>query len=192
MIKAIIFDCYGVLTAESWLPFKNKYFGDDEELFDKASELVRQANSGLISYEDFVAQTAKIAEVSEEKVRFIMENKQPNETLFDYIANLKPKYKIGLLSNASSNRLPHIFSKDQIKLFDEISLSFQTGLIKPNPEAYQDILTKLGVRAPNAIMVDDQAKHCRGAREAGLKAILYEDLPQLKQDVGALTADTDN
>lgn len=192
MVKAIIFDCFGVLTAESWLPFKNKYFSDDEELFDKASELIRQANTGTISYDYFVTQIAKMAEVTEQKVRFIMENKQPDQALFEYIASLKLKYKIGLLSNASSNRLPHIFSADQLKLFDAISLSFQTGLIKPNPEVYQEILDKLGVRATEAIMVDDQAKHCRGAREVGLKAILYEDLPQLKKDVDSLAANADN
>lgn len=192
MIKAIIFDCFGVLTADGWLPFKNKYFGDDEELFDKASELNRKANAGLITYEDFVSQISKMAAVSEEKVRFSLEHNLPDDALFDYIASLKPKYKIGLLSNSSGNWLPSIFSDDQIKLFDAISLSFETGHIKPYPQSYRDILGKLGIEPAEAIMIDDQTRHCHGAQEAGLKAVLYEDLPQLKREVAALTANTDN
>lgn len=183
MIKAIVFDCFGVLTADGWLPFKNKYFSDDEELFDKASKLNRQANAGLISYQDFVTEIAKLAGVSEEKVRYSVEHNLPDEAMFEYIASLKPKYQIGLLSNASGNWLPRIFSEGQINLFDAISLSFETGHIKPYPEAYQDILDKLGVEASAAIMIDDQARHCHGAEEAGLKAVLYEDLPQLKREI---------
>ena len=38
-IKGIIFDCFGVLATDGWLPFKNKYFKEKPALFRKATEL---------------------------------------------------------------------------------------------------------------------------------------------------------
>ena len=37
--KAIIFDCFGVLAEDGWLPFKRKYIGDNLELMQTISDL---------------------------------------------------------------------------------------------------------------------------------------------------------
>src|SRR5690348_2888052 len=61
MIKAIVFDCFGVLTSDGWLPFKKKYFGHDSALTEEATSLNKQVDAGLISYDDFVPAVAKLA-----------------------------------------------------------------------------------------------------------------------------------
>jgi hypothetical protein len=48
MIRAIIFDCFGVLTTDAWLPFKNKYFAQNEVLMARASELNKQSDAGNV------------------------------------------------------------------------------------------------------------------------------------------------
>lgn len=188
MIKAVIFDCFGVLASDGWLPFKNKYFGENQELFDKASQINQQSDAGKISYEEFLGKVAKLAGVSKQKARYYIEHNVPDEKVFDYIAQLKSEYKIGMLSNASGYWLDQIFTERQVELFDAISLSYQTGFIKPDPKAYETILNKLGVKPSEAVFIDDQMRYCEGGRAIGLKSILYESFPQLKSELGKILA----
>jgi len=192
MIKAVIFDCFGVLASDGWLPFKNKYFGENDRLFNKASELNRKSDAGLLSYEEFLRKVAKLADVSEEKARYYIEHNVPDEKIFDYISQLKKDYKIGMLSNASGYWLDQIFTPQQVKLFDAVSLSFETGHIKPEAEAYESILAKLAVNADEAVFIDDQARYCDGAETVGLKAILYENYPKLRSELDKILAAASN
>jgi HAD superfamily hydrolase (TIGR01509 family) len=192
VIKAVIFDCFGVLTNDGWLPLKNKYFGHDEELFEKASELNRQSNARQLSYPDFISAIAELAGVSKEEVRRGIESQDRvrNDELFSYIKTLKPDFKIGMLSNASSNMLSELFTKDQIALFDEIVLSFDTGVTKPDEQAYKMVARKLGVQPGQCVFIDDQQRHVAGARQAGMQPIIYSDFDQFKAEFEKLLADT--
>jgi hypothetical protein len=61
MIKAVVFDCFGVLASDGWLPFREKYFGNDPQLFRKATELNKRTDSGLLSYDEFIEAIARLA-----------------------------------------------------------------------------------------------------------------------------------
>jgi putative hydrolase of the HAD superfamily len=192
MVKAIIFDCFGVLLTEGWLPFKQQYFGGNSELFEQASELRRQVDAGLLGYQDFLQQIAKLAGVPATTIRQAIEGNAPNNELFAYIATeLKPHYKIGMLSNAGSNRVKELFTAEQLALFDEISLSFESGVVKPEPEAYRAMAEKLGVAPEEAIFIDDQERHCGGADAAGMQAILYKNIEQLHAELSKLLANSE-
>lgn len=183
MIKAIIFDCFGVLTTDGWLPFKKEHFGHDKQLLDKATELNSLANSRLMSYQEFLSRIAQLAGLSPERVRAIVESSVANQELLDYIKSLKPKYKIGMLSNASRNLLGELFSKSQVNLFDEIALSYETGIPKPDSRAYIEAAQDLGLKPSQCVFIDDQEKHIAGARQVGMKAILYKDFAQMKSEL---------
>lgn len=188
MIKAVVFDCFGVLVTEAWLPFKAKYFGDDPALMDQATEISHRANSGLISQADFINQVAELAGVTPDEVSAFISRNVPDEKLFEYIKELKTDYKIGFLSNIAADYLRRMFSAEQLELFDDISLSFEHGFVKPQPEAYQRAAEGLGVPIEQAIMVDDQERNVTGAREAGMQAILYKDFDQFNAELKELLA----
>ena len=127
MIKAVIFDCFGVLATEGWEPFCEKHFVGKPNLMHRARALAKQLNLGIIDYDTFIPRVASLAGVSEGQARAVIDNNVPNQPLFDYIKNdLKPKYKIGLLSNAGDNWLNEIFTPDQLALVDEYVLSYTT------------------------------------------------------------------
>jgi len=186
MIKAVIFDCFGVLVAEGWLSFKERYLAHDPKAFAEASELNQQADAGLLSRQDFIEQVARLAKVDSSKVVVALTSNAPNEPLFNYIQQLKTDYKIGLLSNASANRLDTLFAPEQLGLFDATVLSVESGLIKPHPAAYEKIAEELGVTVDEAIFIDDQERHCTGARKAGMRAIRYQNFNQLKTKLDEL------
>jgi HAD superfamily hydrolase (TIGR01509 family) len=190
MIKAVIFDCFGVLVTEGWLGFKRKHFADDAQAARKATELLDQADAGLINHEDFIQQVSQLAGVTADEVHSALDVNIANQPLFSYIVGLKPRYKIGFLSNAAANWLGELFTSQQLALFDVINLSFETGVSKPQAGAYQKIAQELGCQVSECVLVDDQVRHCEGAKSAGMRAILYQDFPQLKRDLDKVLANS--
>jgi FMN phosphatase YigB (HAD superfamily) len=187
MIRAIIFDCFGVLTTDGWLPFKRKHFGHDPKLEAEATDLNKQVDAGLASYDDFLRSIAELAQVPDEEARRAVEDNVSDTALFDLIAHeLRPHYKLGLLSNAGANWLDQLFTPDQVGLFDAVALSYQTGFVKPDPRAYQTIADRLGVEPDECIFIDDQERYCTAAREQGMQAIVYRSLEQLQAELSPL------
>ena len=190
MVKAIIFDCFGVLATEAWLPFKAKYF-PEAATHEQAGYLVKQANSGLISYQDFIERIAELAKITPDKVSHAIRQNVPNEPLFDYIKrDLKPKYKLGFLSNVADDYMHRLFTPEQRGLFDAITLSYKTGYIKPDPQAYTVAADNLKLDPQDCVLVDDSESNVAGARQAGMRAILYQDFDQFKADLAKILADS--
>ncbi len=187
MIKAIIFDCFGVLAEDGWTPFKRKYIEGNAEIAMAVQLLGREVDSGRRSVEDMIRETAKLVGVDESKVRAAVGRQVPNEQLFAYIANeLKPKYKIGMLSNAGYDVVTSLFHKSQMQLFDVCILSYEVGLVKPDPRMYKLVAERLGVIVNECVMIDDQQRHCAGAVSVGMQAVYYQDFEQMKRDLSKL------
>lgn len=191
MIRAIVFDCFGVLASDGWLPFKRKYFGHDPALFREAGDLNKSVDSGLTTYDDFVPAVAKLAGIPVESAYEQIERNPANDELFAYIRReLKPRYQLGILSNAGENWLPEMFTAEDIALFDEIVLSYQIGITKPDAAAYQAILDKLAVEPGDCVFIDDQERYCTAATEVGMHAMLYTSVEQLKADIEKILTDS--
>ena len=61
-----------------------------------------------------------------------------------------------------------------LDLFDVIVDATYTGILKPDPRAYQDCLAQLGLRAEDAVFVDDQARNIEGALRCGLQVVHFD------------------
>jgi len=113
----------------------------------------------------------------------------PNGQLLDFIkTELKPKYKIAIISNALGDYAYEILSLQQIELFDEIVLSHRAGVAKPHPDIYEMALSALKVKPEEAVFVDDQSSFCQAASNLGMKTILYKNFPQMKTELEKLLA----
>lgn len=182
-----MFDCFGVLAADGWTPFKRQYITGNHELEQAVRRLGKEVDEGKRSYDDMITETAHLVNVGEAEVRAAVEHKVPNEELFAYIkAELKPRYKIGMLSNASYNVLEFLFTPEQAALLDAVTLSYEAGLTKPDRQMYELMADRLGVDLGEVLMVDDQTRHCQGALEAGMQALLYHDFAQFRRELQPL------
>lgn len=63
-----------------------------------------------------------------------------------------------------------------LALFDLIVDGTYTGVLKPDPRAYEDCLAQLGVAAADAVFVDDQRRNVEGAQRVGLPAVHFDVL----------------
>ncbi len=184
MIRAIIFDCFGVLTSDGWLPFKQKYFGAYPDKFEEAGRINFLADSGKISKDQFNIQIAELAEVNRDDVITASEGNIANTPIFELIRTLKANgYKIGMLSNVSGDWLDRLFTDEQVSLFDSLALSYDTGVAKPDPRAYEIICERLNCKASEAVFIDDQERYIDGAVLVGLETILYKNMEQLESDL---------
>jgi putative hydrolase of the HAD superfamily len=68
---------------------------------------------------------------------------------------------------------------------DEIILSFEVGLKKPDAEIYRLSLNRLGVQPERAVFVDDQSEYCEGARALGIRPhLIIRNLESSNPDDG--------
>lgn len=188
MIRAIIFDCFGVLTTDAW-----KQIWSDasltEETRRRAHEIDVQVNRGEMSYDEFIHEITQLIDMTEDEIRARFDANEADEELLDYIKmELKPQYKIGLLSNAAENWLNRLFTPAQVALFDAITLSCELGVTKPDVRIYEDNMRKLGVEPNECVFVDDREKYCEGARVLGMQAICYENFAQFTHNLKEVLA----
>jgi FMN phosphatase YigB (HAD superfamily) len=186
--KAIIFDLYGVLALNGWQAFKYVHFHDRPEVWQEVYELGRQVDAGLTDYNDFIQAVASRSNESAAAVRHQLEHTALNQPLLTYIrTELAPQYLLGVLSNASSNKVvDELFSTEDEALFEAILLSHHVGLTKPQTEMYEAIAARLRVEVQECIFVDDQERHVEGARDAGMHALIYTDVERLQRELGKL------
>ena len=64
--------------------------------------------------------------------------------------------------------------------------SAQFGLAKPDPGIFHRCLASLGVRPEDVLFIDDKHENAEGARQAGLCAHHYRDLPSLLAELHGL------
>ena len=184
MIKAVIFDCFGVLVQGTFGAFREKHFPGDEIKIRRMQELDDLASRGHMTHLEFVAELAGLAGISEEQVTRETNKNPPNEKLFAYIEQkLRGTYKIGLLSNAAENWLSDLFTEDQRRLFDNVVLSCEVSLAKPDARIFEIAADRLQMLPAECIFVDDSARYCTGAETVGMKTICYKDFAQFEQDL---------
>jgi epoxide hydrolase-like predicted phosphatase len=187
VIKAIIFDCFGVLVEDSLQTFYKTYLPDKSETVQQIQALDHQSTEGKITYDELLDHIAKLTGVERAEAKHFLEQNPPNLPLFDYIASeLKPQYKLGFLSNAADDWLGELFTLEQLALFDDFVLSYQHNMRKPDVAIFELAANRLGVSPNECVLVDDIEAYCQGAREVGMQTVQYASLNQAKSDLEAI------
>jgi epoxide hydrolase-like predicted phosphatase len=189
VIKAIIFDCFGVFIGN---PYKVRV--QELEHTDPAKAVImhdinRASDRGYLTPQESTEQMAELIGITIEQ--FLAEQIKGeirNEALVSYVKTLRPDFKLAMLSNISSrDSLNTRFEPGQLdELFDVVVASGDIGSIKPEPLIYQTTLDQLGVLPEEAVMVDDIYEFCEGAKALGIHAIQYNSFTQATADLNAL------
>jgi putative hydrolase of the HAD superfamily len=101
---------------------------------------------------------------------------KPNVELTEYIATLRPHYKIALLSNSFLGAREREQERYGFQdMTDLIIYSHEVGLAKPDKRIYQLTCDRLGLPPHDTLFLDDHQPNITAAREFGMKAILFGD-----------------
>ena len=82
--------------------------------------------------------------------------------------------KTALVSNCSHSTRGIVERLGLNEAFDEVLLSFEVGLRKPDPAIYREALRRLDVEPARAVFVDDQPDYCDGAAAVGIETYLID------------------
>ena len=117
-----------------------------------------------------------VNEVSKSYARPFIETPKPDEDAELVLSTIKEErgLKTGIISNTMfswANR--ELLRKYNLqKYFDVLIFSDEMGRLKPDPVIFRAALSRLGVKAENAIMVGDEPADVIGARAVGMRPIL--------------------
>ncbi len=194
-LRAVVWDMGGVLVRnlapEPRIHLAEKYGLNEPELENLVfgNPVSGKATLGQASVDElweYVAHTLNIG--PKELPAFVTafwSSDRVDEELLDFIQSLHSSYKTGLLSNAFDDTRPSVTVRFPrlLKIFDVSLFSAEEGLAKPDPRFYQLMLDRLGVKAEEAIFVDDFVENVAGARAVGMKAVQFKNTQQARQAV---------
>lgn len=194
-IKAVFFDLGGVIVRTEFQAPRQKLADRLGMDYDDLNKIVFDSESGTL---------ASLGQISSEQhwISVVNRLKRPgselsairdeffagdvvDRALVGYIRSLRGKYKTGLISNAWNDLRDFIVREKFDDAFDQMIISAEVGLMKPDARIFRIALEQLGVSPKEAIFVDDFYANIEGCERVGLKGIHFKDaestLHQLKE-----------
>ena len=192
MIKAIGFDYNGVVTGITGPEFNKGVckildisVKQYEEQYFKVNKLL---NTGSLSRDDFwklfLEKFNKLDKHKEllDYIKSVSDHKI-NADVLTLVGELKAKgYKLGLLTNnnfAEAEGIKQRLSEH----FDVIAVSSDMNLMKPSVEIFNVFFDKLGVKAEEAIFIDDSKQSLLFADKLKFKPILFTNAETLRKEL---------
>lgn len=185
-VRAVVFDIGGVLELVPEMDFDRSW---EARLGLPAGEIRRRLGDlwaggaiGTCTEQMIHEATCDRLGVSEEQAGAMIEDMWvqylgvANEELIDYLRQLRPRFRTGLLSNSAVGAREREQEKYGFaELVDEIIYSHEVGMSKPDPRIYELTCARLGVRPDEMVFLDDVEPIVASARDAGIRAVHYRD-----------------
>ncbi len=146
----------------------------------------KRVNRGEINWQELwqlVCAELGRADLADEIHRLSMLANQydPNHETLSLVDELhKLGYKTGLLSNNTIEKAHELREQKLDAHFDVFDISAETGLVKPEPEAFAHFAAQLGVELSELVFIDDSPKSLSTASTCGFTPILFESNVQLR------------
>jgi glucose-1-phosphatase len=189
IIRAVIFDIGGVLLRmenhdkrhewEARLGMSREYL--TRLVFD--SEIAARAMTGEVPEEAIWEHVAETLGLSDEQLpQFhsdFWEGEQLDADLAQFMQTLRPRYKVGIISNAWSDARRVLDRKFNLGGYvDDAIYSAEVKLAKPDARIFQLALERLKVQAEAAVFVDDVMENVQAAQSLGMKGVQFKNTEQ--------------
>jgi HAD superfamily hydrolase (TIGR01509 family) len=197
MIKAVIWDLGGVIVRTMDTSFREKWENrlnlQPGELHDIVFDgpAGRSASVGQVGPDEVWDAIAVRFDLSHEECANLQEDfwrgDRVDHHLVAFIDRIHQGYKSGLISNAWLSLRTRIDVEWKIDyLFDDVLISAEMGVTKPDPAIYNRSLTNLDVNPENALFVDDFKVNIHAAESLGMKTVWFQSTSQTIEAVESL------
>jgi epoxide hydrolase-like predicted phosphatase len=196
-IKAIFFDIGGVLVRTEDRSPRAQLAASLGLTYQQLDELVFSnkqgagAQLGQITARqlwEYVAGQVNwpISQINELEKAFF-DGDRLDDDLVEEIRNLHRHYRTGIISNALDNLRGLLVERWRIAdAFDQIIISAEEGIAKPDARIFTIALQRLNVLPTEAVFIDDFAHNVTAARSVGMAAIQFLNPAQMKADLAQL------
>ena len=203
-VKAIIFDLGGVIIDLDFSNFYNRII--TQSPLNKPQtpiilEFFRQSDiyhQGLMSNEEFYQLACDLLQVCalDQKDFFdafnsIISGRNPKSIkLVKKLRNMN-QYKLIALSNVNSSHWEYLLRKNWgfLEYFDEMILSHEIHMTKPDKEIFQYAIQKAGCKPEEIVFIDDGLNNIRSARELGILGIKFTTNDELIKELETLNVE---
>ncbi len=188
MIKVVLFDLGGVLVKLSPLSkiFGSAIAGREHDFWGiwLHSETVRRFETGCSTLEEFIADIQKELDLPYSETELMQRHRNFVEGMYagayDLLEQLRNNYVLASLSNNNPVHWPIMMDDyDLADRFDHHFPSHQTGLIKPDSVAYENVINTLGVAANEIFFIDDNIINVDAAKVLGISAHVTKGIDEL-------------
>ena len=187
MIKNIVFDFGKVLVDYDFLPLLNQFFGDNKEQLAKFcnvfidQDFIDECDREDIPFEEIIKRHQQSTPEFADALQFFLDNYDnfvtgPMPGMLELLTQLKAKgYRLYGLTNWCSAVHKVIAKYPVFRLLDGRVISSEEHLLKPQPEIYQCLLDRYGLKPEETVFTDDKAVNVEGAKAVGMHGILFTD-----------------
>jgi putative hydrolase of the HAD superfamily len=153
--------------------FAELYWADREE-YDKGSLSATEYWENVARPAGVRLNAAQIQELTDRDSESWMKY---DPVMWDWIAELRRAgKKVAMLSNMPADLGLALRSRsDRLSVFDQVTLSFDVGVVKPDPAIYEQCLDGLGTAPDRTLFLDDRIANVQGAEVLGMRAIQFLD-----------------
>lgn len=110
-----------------------------------------------------------------------------NEDIAPLVEELGSGHRLVLASNTDAIHFAYSEQHfDVLRAFGQYFLSYEMGLLKPDPAYFHHVLYGLWVSPGDCIFIDDRVENVRSAQNIGIKSLVFESADRLKSDLQEL------
>lgn len=195
-IRAVIFDFGGVLIRSQDESGRRKWEArlglDDGDLAGIVfgCDASARATVGALSSEEVWQHLAERFGLEPEELRELQHDFWSGDVfdaeLVQFLRGLRPRYKTAILSNAWPNARDLFTEHFGLgSAVDDMIISAEEGVAKPDPRIYCIAAERLGVDFHEAVFVDDMEENVEAARKLGMKGVRFCSTAQAIGEVRA-------
>lgn len=172
MVRAVIFDCFGVLCVDAHTAMMQQCHPDRRQ---QLSDIFAQGTHGFLSPDECNERAAELLERESAAVGTMVQRGYVLDTaMVAFVRLLHRSYTTALLSNTSEQVMDILLpTKQRGEMFDGVFVSSSIGVIKPSQRVFEYTATQLGVLPEECVMIDDSARNIAGALQAGMDGIVF-------------------
>ena len=200
-IKAIAFDLGGVVIDLDFSNFYNRIITQSPlnkpqtpimlEFF-RQSDIYHQGNMSDKEFYQLACELLQVCELNQSEFfdAFNSIISGINSEVVEIIRKIRDnnRHKLLALSNVNASHWDYIQKKkwEFIDFFDELILSHEIHLIKPDPKVFNYTIQKAGCKPKQIVFIDDGLNNVRSARELGIIGIKYTNEDELIEELEKL------
>ena len=159
------------------------------------SGLVNRFDGGRIGPRAFFAEVRRIIDYRgtlADLRRCWVEIFRPNPAMERLVRQLVERYRLALLSNTNRPHFEYVRRRFPIvRTFRRRVLSYEVGLLKPDPAIYRLAVKKTGCVPAECVYVDDHPVLAGAAEAVGMTGLVFRGASRLRADLKRLGAAVD-
>lgn len=168
--EGLLIDCVGgLLTRRTWLP-ENGTIAE-----------IDSACANVLAGPEFWKTCTHLFGIKESEVPNLQEQVAfryaPNPPVWAQLRWWRARYRLALVNNGPSATFRRWVQKYGLgQVFDVLANSEELGVRKPDPEFFDRVTSKLGVRHDRCVLIDDDPVNIDGAQHYGLRTVQTKEL----------------